>query len=84
VRTRFLPPISLKQLEDAIQKEWYENQLETVQNLHECVPRRFAVVLKAKVFQHHNNKEICAVSIVFPLFYPSTCLCRKKHVPCLC
>jgi hypothetical protein len=48
VRNRFLPPTSLKQLEDVLQEEWYKIPLETVQNLHESISRRTAAVLKAK------------------------------------
>jgi hypothetical protein len=48
VRNRFPPPASLKQLEDAIQEEWYKILLETVQNLYESVPRRITGVLKAE------------------------------------
>jgi hypothetical protein len=48
VRNRFQPLISLKQLEDVLQEEWYKNPLQTVQNLCESIPRRIAAVLKAK------------------------------------
>jgi hypothetical protein len=48
VRNRFPPPASLKQLEDAVQEEWYKILLETVQNLYESIPRKNAAVLKAK------------------------------------
>jgi hypothetical protein len=41
--------------------------LETVENF-ESIPRRIAAVLKAKDVQHHINKEMCTVSVVFPLF----------------
>ena len=47
VRNRFRPPSSLKQLEDAIHGEWYNILLETIQNLHELIPRRLRVVLQA-------------------------------------
>jgi hypothetical protein len=69
VRYRFPPPTSLKQLEGVLQEEWYKIPVETVQNLHEPIPRRIAAVLKAKVAQHHINKEMCTVSAGFPLFY---------------
>jgi len=36
------PPLSLKQLE-----EWYSIPLETIQNLHESIPRRIQAVLRA-------------------------------------
>jgi hypothetical protein len=48
VRNRFSPPTSLKELEDVLQEKWYKIPLETVQNLYEPIPRRFAAVLKAK------------------------------------
>jgi transposase len=47
VRNRFPLPASLKQLEDALQEDWYNIRLETVQNLYESIPRNVAV-LKAK------------------------------------
>jgi hypothetical protein len=34
VRNKFLPPTSLKQLEDVLQEEWYIILLEAVQNLY--------------------------------------------------
>jgi hypothetical protein len=48
VRNRFLPPISLKQLEDVLQEAWYKVSQETVKNLYESIPRRITAVLKAK------------------------------------
>jgi hypothetical protein len=48
VRNRFPPPISLKQLEDVLQENWYKIPLGTVRNLYESIPRRVAAVLKAK------------------------------------
>jgi hypothetical protein len=45
VRTRFPPPISLKQLEDVLQEEWYKIPVEIVQNSYESIPRRIAAVL---------------------------------------
>jgi hypothetical protein len=48
VRNRFPPPISLKQLKDVLQEEWYTILMETVQNLYESIPRRTVAVLKAK------------------------------------
>jgi hypothetical protein len=52
---------------DVLQEELYKIPLETVQNVYEFIPRT-AAVLKAKVVQHHTNKEMCTVSVGFPLF----------------
>jgi len=41
MRSRF-PPLSLRQLEE----QWYSIPLETVQNLHESIPRRLQAVLQ--------------------------------------
>jgi hypothetical protein len=68
VRNRFPPPTSLQQLEHVLQEEWYKIPLQTVQNLYESIPRRTANELKAKVAQHHINKEMGITSVVFPLF----------------
>ena len=46
VRSRFPPP-SLKQLRDVLHEEWYSVPLETLQNLHESIPRRIQTVLQA-------------------------------------
>jgi hypothetical protein len=48
VMNRFPPPISLEQVEDVLQEEWYKIPLETVQNLHESIPTRAAAAMKAK------------------------------------
>jgi hypothetical protein len=48
VRNRFPPPISLKQLADVLQEEWYKIPLETPQNFYKSIPRRIVAVLKAK------------------------------------
>jgi hypothetical protein len=48
VKNRFHPPISLKQLENVLQEEWYKIPLETVENLYESISRRTAAVLNAK------------------------------------
>jgi len=42
LRSRF-PPLSLRQLEEA----WYSIPLESIQNLHEFIPRRIQAVLQA-------------------------------------
>jgi hypothetical protein len=39
VKNRFLPPTSLKQLDDVLQEEWHKISLQTVQNLYETIPR---------------------------------------------
>jgi len=41
-KTRF-PPSSLKQLEG----KWYSVPVESIQNLHESIPRRIQAVLQA-------------------------------------
>jgi hypothetical protein len=48
VRNRFPTPASLKQLEDALQKEWYKIPLEIVKYFYEPIPRSTAAVLKVK------------------------------------
>jgi hypothetical protein len=47
VRSRFPPLSSLKQLEDVLYELWYSIPLETIQNLHECIPRSVSAVLQA-------------------------------------
>jgi hypothetical protein len=49
VRNRFPPSTSLKQLDYVLEEEWYKIPLETVQILHESIPRRNAALFKAKV-----------------------------------
>jgi hypothetical protein len=50
MRNRFPSPTSLQHLGDVVlREEWYNIPLETVQLLFEFIPRRSAVVLKAKV-----------------------------------
>jgi hypothetical protein len=48
VRNKFPSPTSLKQLEDVLQEESCKIPLQTVRNLYESIPRRFAVLLKVK------------------------------------
>jgi hypothetical protein len=67
LRNRFPSPTSLKQLEDFLQEEWCKIQLETVR-IHSkdcgCIEcKRWSV-------QQHIHKEMCTVSVVFPLFCP--------------
>jgi hypothetical protein len=40
--------MSLKQLQDVLQEEWYKILLLTVQNLYKSIPKKNAIVLKAK------------------------------------
>ena len=47
VRSRFPPSSSVMQPEDVLHEEWYNNPLETIQNLHESIPRRIQAVLQA-------------------------------------
>jgi hypothetical protein len=71
VGNRFPPPATLKQLEDILQEELYKIQLETARNLYKTIPRRIAAVLQEKVVWHRLSKEMCTVSVVFPLFCPT-------------
>ena len=79
-RSRF-PPLCLKQPED----EWYSIPLETIQNLHESIPRRIQAVLQAN---GGPTPYYCvcftAVSIIFvhplymlPGYIPWDKLCRN-------
>ena len=47
VRSRFLPPSPLKQLQDVLHEERYIIPLDTIQNLSESIPRRIQAVLHA-------------------------------------
>jgi hypothetical protein len=71
MRNGFTPPKSLKKLEDVLREEWYKIPLETAQNLCESIPRMTAIVLKAKGGPTFIDKEMCTVSVVFPLFCPT-------------
>jgi hypothetical protein len=71
VRNRFPPPTSLNQFEDVLQGEWYKIPLETVKNLYESIPRSIAAILKTKGGTAPYYKEMCTVSVVFPLFCPA-------------
>jgi transposase len=48
VKKSFPPSISLKQLENVLQEEWYKIPLETVQNVYKLIPRRTIAILRAK------------------------------------
>ena len=48
VRSRFLPPSSLKELEGVLTEEWAKIPLETIHNLFESIPRRIEAVIAAK------------------------------------
>jgi hypothetical protein len=71
VRNIFPPPKSPKQHEDILQEKWYKFRQEAVQNLYESISRRAAAVLRAKMVQHSNNKEMSTVSVVYTLFCPA-------------
>jgi hypothetical protein len=58
VRSRF-PPSSLKQLEDVLHEEWYSIPLETIQNIHDSIPRGIQAVLQTVVAELCINKEMC-------------------------
>ena len=47
VRSRFPSPSSLKQLEDVLHEERCSIPLQTIQNLHDSVPRMMQAVLQA-------------------------------------
>jgi hypothetical protein len=68
VRNRFPPPTPLKQLEGVLQEEWYKIPLETVQNCTSPFQEGLRLYWMQKVVLHHINKEMCTVSVVFPLF----------------
>jgi hypothetical protein len=70
VRTRFPASTSLKKLEDVLQEEWYKISIETVQTCTVPFQEGLRLYWRQKMVQHHINKEMCAVSIVFPLFCP--------------
>jgi hypothetical protein len=71
VKNRLQPPTSLKKLEDVLREEWYKTPLQTVQNLHEFIARWSQAVLKAEEVHRHINKEVCTVSVAFPLVCPA-------------
>jgi hypothetical protein len=80
VRNRFPPPTSLQQLEDVLQEEWHKIPLETVQNVHESIPRRTAAIFKAKGGPTPYLFVTCTVSAVFPLFCPTPVVpCGVSH-----
>ena len=47
VRSRFPSPSSLKQLHNVLHEQRYNMPPETIQNLHESIPRRIQAVLQA-------------------------------------
>ena len=57
VRSRNPPPPSLKGLEDVFHKEQYSISMETIQNLHETIPRKVQAVFRQMVAQLPFNKE---------------------------
>jgi hypothetical protein len=62
VRNRLPPPPSLKQLEYALQEEWHKIPLKIFHSKKDCGS------IRQKVVQHHINKEISTVPVVFPFF----------------
>jgi hypothetical protein len=64
VRSRYPPP-SLKQLEDVLHEEWYNIPLETIQNLHESIPRRIQAVLQANGGPAILMKNRVSFTVVF-------------------
>ena len=71
VRSRF-PPLSLKQLE-----EWYSIPQQTLQNLHESIPRRIKLCYRQMVAQLHINNEMCIFHGCFHYFCPFPVLAAK-------
>jgi hypothetical protein len=82
MRNRFRPQTSLKQHEGVLQEEWYKIPLETAQN--ESIPRTILSILETEVVQHHDNKELCTVFVVFPLFCPTPVCEELKRCKCHC
>jgi hypothetical protein len=78
VRNRYPPPKSLKQLKYVLQEQWYKILLEAVPNLYEFFPRKIAAVLKAKGGRTPYYKEMCTVSVPFPLFCKPMCILFTK------
>jgi hypothetical protein len=70
VRNRFPPPTSLNQVEDVLQEEREKILLETVKTCTSLFQEGLRLYWKQKVIQHHitSNKELCTVSVMFPLF----------------
>jgi hypothetical protein len=62
VRSRVHPPSSLKQLQDIPQEEWYNIPLQSIQNLHNSIPKKIQAVLQPKVTQ------LC-INLLAPEFY---------------
>jgi transposase len=48
IRNRYPPPASLTELSQYLHEEWYNNPLNTIQNLYDSIPRRIQAVLHAK------------------------------------
>ena len=65
VRSRF-PPSSLKQLEE----EWYKYPLETIQILHESIPRRIQALLQANCYNFWTWSYVCLY--LFASYYSGT------------
>jgi hypothetical protein len=73
VRNRFQPPAALKQLGDVLQEEWYKIPLETVQNLYQSIHKKdCGYIEQQEIVQHHINKEMRILSVVFLLFCPTS------------
>jgi len=68
VRSRFPPPSSLKQLGDVLHEKWYNIPLETIQNIHDSVPRGIQAVLQTAVAELCVNKEMCICHYCFHYF----------------
>jgi hypothetical protein len=73
VRGRFQPQPSppLKQTKDVLKKEWYKILLETFKTCKSPFQVGFRLYWRQKVVQHHINKEMCTVPVLYPLFCPT-------------
>jgi hypothetical protein len=70
LRNGFSSP-SPKQLEDILQEEWYKILLRDCSKLVRVHSKKDGGCTEGTVVQHHISKEMCTVSVVFPLFCPT-------------
>jgi hypothetical protein len=77
MRNRFPPPSSLKQVED-IQEKWYKFSYGLFKTCTSPFQEGLRQYWRQWLVQHHINKEICTVSVMFPLFCPTLVSPRSK------